>query len=402
MKLAILYSHLREFGGVERVVLKQAELLQGIGYEATCYFAYINAKRFTEYVKDKDVIRSYFNPVMPNNETLRVVLSLPFAPLITSAFKDTDLLICHGYGPAPWVGYNAKLIKGIKYLTYVHSIPRFLYLEPEEKNLWRQDPTRGRIFDLGQFTFPLIAKIDQMGVVNSKHVLANSNYVACQIRKIYGPDVSVCYPPIDTNLFKLINDTSLVYEVCSRYHISKPFVLSTGRIIPLRKLEWLIHAMKYIVRVYPSATLAFTGEVSTNNAHYARTLLRVARSLGVQEHVKFLGVVSSIELSKLYNVADVYGHSCPHEAFGLSPVEAMACGTPAVVWNDGAGPCETVINGKTGFRARPYDVEDFAEKVMKVLDIDTPTIRKFSSEFAKKNFSSENHLKLLDKAINRL
>ena len=402
MRHAVLYSHLREFGGVERVVLKQAELLRGHGHEATCHFAYVDKERFTDIVEDNETIQSYFNSLIPNNETLRVVLSLPLAPLISSAFKGMTKLICHGYGPAPWIGYNTKLINGIDYVTYVHSIPRFLYLEPEERRLWRQDPTRRRIFDLGRFSLPLIAKIDQMGIVNSKHILANSHYTAGQVRKIYGSEASVCYPPVDTKLFRIISDKSLIDEVCSRYHVSRPIILSTGRIIPLRKLEWLIYAMKYIVRANPSATLAVTGEVSANNAEYVRTLARVAHSLGVEKNVRLLGFVPNGELVKLYNAADVYGHSCPHEAFGLSPVESMACGTPAVVWDDGAGPCETVINGKTGFRAKPYDTENFAEKTMKVLDMDKPTVRKSSSEFVQRNFSDEKHLKSLSKAVGKL
>ena len=402
MKLAILYSHLREFGGVERVVLKQAELLQGHGHEATCHFAYVDAKRFAEYAKDNKAIQSYFRFFIPNNETLRVILSLPLAPLVSPSFKDMNSLICHGYGPAPWIGYNAKLFNGTHYLTYVHSIPRFLYLEPEDRRLWRQDPTRRRIFDLGRFSLPLIAKIDHMGIVNSNRILANSHYTAGQVKEIYGSEASVCYPPVDTKLFKPISDERLIDEVCSRYHVSRPIILSTGRIIPLRKLEWLIYAMKYIVRTYPSATLIVTGEVSANNAEYVHTLSRVARSLGVERNVRLLGFVSNVELVNLYNAADVYGHSCPHEAFGLSPVESMACGTPAVVWDDGAGPCETVIDGKTGFRAKPYDTESFAQRIMKVLDMDKLTLSKSSSEFVRRNFSDEKHLKSLSKAIREL
>jgi len=79
----------------------------------------------------------------------------------------------------------------------------------------------------------------------------------------------------------------------------------------------------------------------------------------------------------------------------------MACGTPAVVWDDGAGPCETVINGKTGFRAKPYDFEDFAEKIMKAYDMNKLTTSKFSSELVQKKFSCEKHLNLLEKTIKK-
>jgi glycosyltransferase involved in cell wall biosynthesis len=83
------------------------------------------------------------------------------------------------------------------------------------------------------------------------------------------------------------------------------------------------------------------------------------------------------------------------EDFGLGPVEAMACGTPVVVWDDGAGPCETTATGFSGFRARPYDFEDFAEKTMKTFDVDKNSIGDRLHDYVKCRFSDELHLKTL-------
>jgi glycosyltransferase involved in cell wall biosynthesis len=127
-----------------------------------------------------------------------------------------------------------------------------------------------------------------------------------------------------------------------------------------------------------------------------------ALSLGVEENVRFLGYVSDLELVKIYNIADAYVHICPKEAFGLSPVEAMACGTAAVVWNDDAGPSETVIEGKNGLRAKPYDIEDFAAKTIQVIEMDKTKVCKFAPNYVRENFSPEKHLKILEQSLRDL
>ena len=84
--------------------------------------------------------------------------------------------------------------------------------------------------------------------------------------------------------------------------------------------------------------------------------------------------------------------SAPKEDFGLTPIEAMSCGTPVIAWKDGAGPEETVINGVNGFFAKPYDINDMARKIEKVLDEKwnkekiRKSIEKFSEPKIKKEF----------------
>jgi len=78
----------------------------------------------------------------------------------------------------------------------------------------------------------------------------------------------------------------------------------------------------------------------------------------------------------------------------------MACGTPVVVWNDGSGPCETVLDGKTGFKAEPYNIEDLAEKtLMTVTRFKKSKTRKTLPKYIKQKFSKERHIQKLEEAI---
>lgn len=399
MKIAILHSHLKEKGGAENVILKQTELLNHKGHETLSYFAYVDKKFLKRSSNPHCYVRSYFSPRLPQNKTARIMLSIPLAPMTLKNLKEADVLLCHGYGPAPWIGYMLKKLRHMKYVSYIHSPPRFLYLASEDRNLWRFDDTRDLIFLFSQIGGKLLMKVDYLGVYHSDKVLVNSRFTARRVERIYGVKPVVCYPPVDVETYKPV-DGRIVEKVRAR--LGEPLILSTGRIAAVKRWEWLVEMMPYITKRFPSATLAVTGEISRENAAYVQQLMHLARVLGVKENIKFLGFQQLDELVALYNAADVYVYPVPREDFGLGPVEAMACGTPAVVWDDGAGPCETVIPGKTGFRAEPYVIEDFAEKTMKAFDIDKNAMRGFAYDFVKSNFSPEQHLETLENALEQV
>ena len=399
MKVAIIYSHLQELGGAERVILKQMELFHKKGFQAECYFAYLDQKLRKESSNPYSYTKSFLASLIPNNPALRIILSVPLAPLTTHVFNRNNVLLCHGYGPAPWIGYLNKKLKGTPYISYIHSPPRFFYLSRESRNLWRFNDIREIIFKLSKLTSPILKEIDYLSVVNSDSILANSFFTAKRLYSIYGVKAKVCYPPVDTENFKILTKEN-IEEIRKKF--SSPLILSTGRIVAIKRWEWLLKIMSYIVKENSSATLAITGKISKENSNYVQFLRKTAKKLKVDGNVRFLGFRSQGELVKLYNAADVYVYSVPNEDFGLGPVEAMACGTPAVVWNDGSGPCETVIEGENGFRAKPYNMEDFAEKTLKAIEMNKMEISEKIREFVKQNFSCEKHWKILRETIQSL
>ncbi|MBI2445825.1 glycosyltransferase [Candidatus Micrarchaeota archaeon] len=92
-----------------------------------------------------------------------------------------------------------------------------------------------------------------------------------------------------------------------------------------------------------------------------------AVTLGVRKSFEFEGFVNGKALPYYYAAADVLVSASAFETQGLSVLEAMACGTPAVVADALALP-EAVDDGKNGLLFRPFDVQDCAAKILDALD----------------------------------
>lgn len=93
-------------------------------------------------------------------------------------------------------------------------------------------------------------------------------------------------------------------------------------------------------------------------------VIETAEELGVTEHVRFLGKVEAV--ADLLRSADLFLLPSESESFGLSALEAMACGVPVVASRVGGIP-EVVIDGETGLLAPAGDVEAMAECALELL-----------------------------------
>jgi len=93
---------------------------------------------------------------------------------------------------------------------------------------------------------------------------------------------------------------------------------------------------------------------------YYTYLHSLVREMGLQKFVIFKVDISDQELLELYQKSRVVIFCNPDEPFGITPIEAQACGTPLVAL-EGGGVSETVINGRTGFLCR--NVDEMVEKL---------------------------------------
>jgi N-acetyl-alpha-D-glucosaminyl L-malate synthase BshA len=94
---------------------------------------------------------------------------------------------------------------------------------------------------------------------------------------------------------------------------------------------------------------------------------KLCRDLDICEHVRFLGKQDAVE--EILSVSDLFLMPSDSESFGLAALEAMACKVPAITSNSGGLP-ELNVDGFSGFMSNVGDIDDMAEKAVRILEND--------------------------------
>jgi glycosyltransferase involved in cell wall biosynthesis len=144
-----------------------------------------------------------------------------------------------------------------------------------------------------------------------------------------------------------------------------PHVIYVGRVVPQKGLHFIIKAMSKIVKKYPDAIFSIVGRCLAKG--YELQLQKLARSLGIESNIRLLGFVSEKVKVNLLKSAHVFAIQSVREGWGLSAMEASACGTPVIASNV-PGLKECVLNGETGYLVPRGDVHKLAEKLQLLLD----------------------------------
>jgi glycosyltransferase involved in cell wall biosynthesis len=237
-------------------------------------------------------------------------------------------------------------------------------------------------------------KIDTTSVTEADALFANSKWTARGVEEFYDKKPTVCYPGVDS---QFLAETGRVKKV-GRNEWGR-YVFSSNRHYPQKKLEWLIQIFHLLHSDFKQARLLLTGSATK----YTEQLVKLRDELGLQQSVIFTGEVKERELVRLYLGAEVCAYPAPEEDLGLGPLEAGACGIPSVVWNH-AGPAETVLEGVTGFRAKPYDKRDFATKLGKIMS-DQKLRKRLGAnafDYVLKGFTWKHHIDVLEKRLGEI
>jgi D-inositol-3-phosphate glycosyltransferase len=154
-------------------------------------------------------------------------------------------------------------------------------------------------------------------------------------------------------------------------HLDEPIILQLGRIVPRKGIDTVIEALGRLRRDHGiEARLLVVGGSERVADHerdpeFAR-LIDLASSEGVTDRVTFTGRRDRSELAAYYGAADVFVSTPWYEPFGITPLEAMASGTP-VVGSDVGGIKYTVRDGQTGFLVPPRHPDALAARLARLL-----------------------------------
>jgi glycosyltransferase involved in cell wall biosynthesis len=133
-----------------------------------------------------------------------------------------------------------------------------------------------------------------------------------------------------------------------RERSNAPLFIYLGRLKKYKRIDVVIRAFAGLQ--LPDATLEIAG-----TGDYRARLERLVKSLKLTDRVKFLGFITEDEKIHLLRRAWASTLASPKEGWGISNLEAAACGTPVIAANS-PGIRESVIDGQTGFLVSPDDV----------------------------------------------
>lgn len=154
-----------------------------------------------------------------------------------------------------------------------------------------------------------------------------------------------------------------------------PMVLYLGRLKAYKSVDTLIRAFASLSKQVPASRLVIAGDGEERH-----NLEELTNQLGMQEKVHFLGKVSEQQKVRLLQQAWVFANPSMIEGWGITSIEAAACGTP-VVASDVPGLRDSVQNPHTGFLVPYGKAEAMAERIEEI--IVNEELRSFMNEQAR-------------------
>jgi len=164
---------------------------------------------------------------------------------------------------------------------------------------------------------------------------------------------------INQDIYKKIdnNETKCLKEKLSAN--GEKILVHTSNFRPLKRVDDAIRAFKIINDKIPSRLLLIGDGPERSKCEY------LVKDLGLVDNVKFYGEQESF--TEILSVSDLFLMPSQSESFGLSALEAMACGVPVVSSNAGGLP-ELNLHGETGYIAEIGDVDKMADYALRLLE----------------------------------
>ncbi|MBI2268264.1 MAG: glycosyltransferase [Candidatus Blackburnbacteria bacterium] len=350
MKIALVYDRVNKWGGAERVLLAFHEMFPGAPlYTSVCNFPQANwAEVFPE------VIPSFLQK-MPLAKT-RHDLYPWLMPMAFESFNFDQYDVV--------VSVTSEFAKGI--ITKPGTFHICYCLTPT-RYLWSGYKGYLGTFFRRTVSAPLVSYLRDWDLVSAQRpdvIVAISNTVAERIKRYYGRESEVIYPPVDIKIpeVRQVSDTSQGY------------FLIVSRLVPYKKVDMVVDVFNKL-----NWPLIIVGTGSEENK-----LKKRARS-----NVRFVGQVGDVELAKYYSQCEALIFP-QEEDFGLVVVEVQKAGRPVIAYRRG-GAVETIEEGRTGM----FFEEQIEESLMGVLrkfdedDFDVDDCKKNARKFSKENFFRE-------------
>jgi glycosyltransferase involved in cell wall biosynthesis len=194
-------------------------------------------------------------------------------------------------------------------------------------------------------------------------VSQNSKRDIMQLLNVNEDKIHVIYNGLDED-FKPVNDDTL-RSVRQKYGIGEKVILYVGTLQPRKNVDLIIKAYS---KLRKENKIEHQLVIAGRKGWMVRELDSLIDDLNLKEDVLFTGYIPRHELPSLYNLAEIFVYPSSYEGFGLSVLEAMACGIPVITTNKSSLP---EIVGNAGVLLNDLHEETLAEAMWTLIGSDS-------------------------------
>ncbi len=206
---------------------------------------------------------------------------------------------------------------------------------------------------------------------SSQRIISVSSFTKDRLLMSYDIDaekVQIIPPGIDTARFFPSNGSQ---DLRRKYSLmNNRIILTLARVIVRKGHDRVIQALPLVRQKIPNITYVICGPWEES---YHQQLQSKIDELGLTDSVMFTGYVDRQEIPAFHNLCDVYIMPSRElttvgdtEGFGITYLEANACGKPVIGGNSG-GVADAIVDGETGFLVDPENPKEIAEKLILLL-----------------------------------
>ncbi|WP_122663770.1 glycosyltransferase family 4 protein [Pseudomonas viridiflava] len=305
MRIAIVHDWLVTYAGAERVLASliniwpQADLFSVIDFLSDQDREHLHGKvAKTTFIQRLPKARTHYQRYLP-------LMPLAIEQLDLSGY---DLIISSSHAVAKGVLSGPDQL----HVSYVHSPIRYAW-DLQHQYLLESGMSTGFKSKVARMILHYIRMWDQRTSSGVDDFIANSHFIGGRIAKAYRRESTVIYPPVDTVNF-------------TQQDSKQDYYFTASRMVPYKRMPMIIEAFAAM----PDKRLIVIGD----GPEMAKAKLIHAPNVTLLGFQPFAVLLEHMRNAKAFVFA-------AEEDFGISPVEAQACGTPVIAFGKG-GVLETV------------------------------------------------------------
>ena len=356
MKKALIHDWFSTYAGAEKCVESFTNIWDN--FEIYSLIDFLSGTDRDKILKGKRAHTSFIQKLPFAKDKYRNYL--PLFPLAIEQFdlSGYDVVLSSSHAVAKGVLTHSNQL----HIAYVHTPIRYAW-DLYHQYLRESRLDRGLKGVLAKYFLHKIRLWDASTANRVDHYVANSRYIARRIKKTYGKPSDVIYPPVDVDKFTLCE-------------AKEEFYLTASRMVPYKKINLIVEAFSQTDK-----KLLVIGDGPDMDKIKSKA----------SKNVELLGFASDEIMADLMGRAKAFVFAA-EEDFGITPVEAQACGTPVICFGRG-GARETVREEVSGLYFMEQNAKELLAAVAKFeqnYDKFEPTkIRENSLKFSRARFEAE-------------